>query len=518
MFLEDHFTRIQKIIKEKLGELPKNTIHNEVLMRTSFSQIYQRLPRVIRIAVSEQRFVEFCMVNRVRLLNFSNTISENVSTVNFTDSKSKHTNKKNNHKNNKNITPTTNQILLNAKNVFLPTYSPDLILVRGKNSRVWDSDGNEYIDFGSGISVNSLGHNDSDLQLALHKQAKKIWHTTNLYLTEPSIKLATCLVEETFADRVFFCNSGAEANEAAIKIARKSSSLLHHAEKREILTFEGSFHGRTLTTITASAQTKYQLGFDPLPQGFRYCPFNDFEAASEMIGQNTCAVMIEPIQGEGGVNPAKPGFLRHIKNLCEKHNALLILDEIQCGMGRTGKLFSYQWEEVNEKSFNIAPDILTMAKALGGGLPIGAMLCTEKVSQSFKPGDHGTTFGGNPIVTAVALEAFKKINKHEMFTEVLRKGNFIKERLHEINNELNLFKNIRGRGLMVGAVLTKELENKAQKIINECKKQGLLILSAGPNVIRFLPPLNISQEELEQGIESLCLGLKNFHALEISND
>ncbi|MCH2266982.1 MAG: aminotransferase class III-fold pyridoxal phosphate-dependent enzyme, partial [SAR324 cluster bacterium] len=341
--------------------------------------------------------------------------------------------------------------------------------------------------------------------------------------TEPAIKLAENLVDATFADRVFFCNSGAEANEAAIKLARKSSSLIHPPEKREILTFEGSFRGRTLATVTATAQPKYQQGFEPLPEGFRYCPFNDFEAATEMIGAQTCAVMIEPIQGEGGVNPAQSGFLRHLRKLCDQHNALLIFDEIQSGMGRTGKLFGYQWEVEEDQlssegaAPNLIPDIVTMAKALGGGLPIGAMLCTEKVAQSFKPGDHGTTFGGNPIVTAVAGAAFRKINTPEMLSGVLQKGAIIRQHLETLNDELSLFETIRGRGMMLGAVLSKAWKNKASAMVTACQENGVLILLAGPDVLRFLPPLNISGEELKTGLERVSKALKDFHHAELAS-
>ncbi|MBC8219283.1 MAG: aminotransferase class III-fold pyridoxal phosphate-dependent enzyme, partial [Proteobacteria bacterium] len=370
------------------------------------------------------------MANRERLLNLGDAVSEKFSTAKTADTTGSEAQSVNKAELAQNENSTTAEILATAKRVFLPTYAPSLILSRSQGAKVWDRDGQEYIDFGAGISVNSLGHQDPELLKALTEQSGKLWHTTNLYLTEPAIKLAENLVDATFADRVFFCNSGAEANEAAIKLARKSSSLLHHSEKREILTFEGSFHGRTLATVTATAQPKYHQGFEPLPGGFRYCPFNDFEAATEMIGQNTCAVLVEPVQGEGGVNPAKSGFLMHLRKLCDQHNALLIFDEIQSGMGRTGKLFGYQWEEtaaaVSPKTTEapkipeqkLIPDIVTMAKALGGGLPIGAMLCTEKVAQSFKPGDHGTTFGGNPIVTAVAGAAFRKINTPEMLAGV----------------------------------------------------------------------------------------------------
>ena len=523
MLLEEQLPRIQKLIKEKLGNLPTDALKNEVVMRTAFRRLYQALPRMIRLAVGEQGFVEFCMENRERLLNVGSTVSKKFSATETAEAELKKTSIEKESELKLNNNPKAADLLATAQKVFLPTYAPSLILTHSKGALIWDSDGNEYIDLGSGISVNSLGHLDSDLLQALNIQAGKIWHTTNLYLTEPAIKLAEELVKATFADRVFFCNSGAEANEAAIKIARKYSSLSQPAGKREILTFEGSFHGRTLATVTATAQPKYQQGFEPLPGGFRYCPFNDFDTATEMIGPQTCAVLIEPIQGEGGVNPVKPGFLSHLRKLCDQHDVLLIFDEIQCGMGRTGKLFGYQWEnsEDSEQSdnsvTNLKPDIVTMAKALGGGLPIGAMLCTEKVAQTFKPGDHGTTFGGNPIVTAVASAAFRKVNTPQMMEQVQKKGLVIKNNLEALNDELSLFETIRGRGMMLGAVLSKAWKGKASTMVTACQEGGVLVLVAGPDVLRFLPPLNISTEDLQTALDRVGKALKNLHADELSS-
>ena len=530
MLLEDQLPRIQKLIKEKLGPLPKNALQNKTVMKGAFRRLYQTLPRMIRLAFSEQGFVEFCMANRERLLNLGDAVSDNFSSTKTADTTESDAQSFQNNELEAHKSQTTEDMLATAQRVFLPTYAPSLILCRSRGAKVWDRDGQEYIDFGAGISVNSLGHQDPELLHALTEQSGKLWHTTNLYLTEPAIKLAENLVEATFADRVFFCNSGAEANEAAIKLARKSSSLFYQPKKREILTFEGSFHGRTLATVTATAQPKYQQGFEPLPEGFRYCQFNDFEAATSMIGANTCAVMVEPIQGEGGVNPAKAGFLLHLRKLCNQHNALLIFDEIQSGMGRTGKLFGYQWEESEAElspktketpeiyEQKLIPDIVTMAKALGGGLPIGAMLCTEKIAQCFKPGDHGTTFGGNPIVTEVAGAALRKINTPKMLSGVLEKGKFIRKHLDSINDELNLFENIRGRGMMIGAVLSKAWKNKASDFVNACQQQGVLVLIAGPDVLRFLPPLNISEDELKIGLDRVGQALKNVHDEELASD
>ena len=520
MLLEDQIPKIKKIIKEKFGDMSSNTLQNEELMRVSFRKLYHSLPRMIRIAIGEKKFEDFCMNNRERLLNFGSAVSSNFSNTNSKKNNSKESNIsfKNSDILDKNKLANTASMFETAKNVFLPVYSPDLILDRGKGSRVWDTNDKEYVDFGTGISVNSLGHNNSDLLLAMNIQAEKLWHTSNLFLNEPSINLAEYMFQLTFADRVFFCNSGAEANEAAIKISRKYSSINYHPEKKEIITFEGSFHGRTLATVTATAQPKYQNGFEPLPEGFSYCQFNDFEEASKMIGSKTCAVMIEPIQGEGGINPTKSGFLKHLRTLCDKNNAILIFDEIQCGMGRTGKLFAYQWEDSDDEMSKLSPDILTTAKSLGGGLPFGAMLCKENIGQTFKPGDHGTTFGGNPIIASVAKKVLEKVNSKQMLLEIVQKGTIIRNSLHKLNTKLNLFENIRGRGLMIGVVLSKAWKNRASEFVVECQKNGVLILSAGPNIIRFLPPLNISFEEIEDGMERFCKALENLHDEELSKN
>ncbi|MEE3122580.1 MAG: aspartate aminotransferase family protein [SAR324 cluster bacterium] len=392
-----------------------------------------------------------------------------------------------------------------ALKVYLPTYPPKpVVLERSRGAVVWDIENKEYIDFGAGIAVNSLGHQDHEILLALSEQSGNIWHTSNLFLTEPPVRLAVDLVKATFADRVFFCNSGAEANEAAIKLVRKYAHLNCPKSKREILSFEGSFHGRTLATVTATAQPKYQEGFGPLPGGFRHAPFNDFASAEKMIGPKTCAVLVEPLQGEGGVNPAQQGFLKHLRKLCDRHKALLIFDEIQCGMGRTGKLFGYQWEE------GVQPDVLTMAKALGCGFPIGALLCTEEVGQAFKPGDHGTTFGGNPVVAAVARAALKKINTPQMMAHVLKQGEAIRGRLHALNDELNLFEEVRGKGLMLGGILHKDWSGRAGEIVSAGLKHGVLVLVAGPSVLRIVPPLSITGDEVQTGLNRISSAIREL--------
>jgi len=396
-------------------------------------------------------------------------------------------------------------LIKKGQGYYVPNYKPrEIILDHGKGARIWDLDGNEYIDLGTGISVNSLGHQDPELVDALITQAKRLWHTSNIYFTEPAIRLAEELVQASFAERVYFCNSGGEANEAAIKLARKHSSRHFPADKREIITFKGSFHGRTLATVTATAQPKYHEGFEPLPGGFTYCPFNDFEAIETTISEKTCAVLIEPIQGEGGIVPTAPGFLKHLRELCDRHQALLMLDEIQCGMARSGRVFAHQWEQ------GVTPDVMTLAKALGGGLPIGAMLTKSKIAAALKVGTHGSTFGGNPVVASVARVVLRRVQQPELLDNVRKQGAVLQEHLKQLSESLDLFKEIRGRGLMIGAVLNDTLEGKAGKITEHCRAHLVLVLQAGPNVLRFLPPLNITDEDLEEGLKRLDSALRTF--------
>ena len=381
---------------------------------------------------------------------------------------------------------------------YVPNYAPaEVVLDRGEGARVWDTDGNEYVDLGTGISVTSLGHGDPELARALSEQAGRLWHTSNLYFVEPAVRLAEELCEASFADRVFFCNSGAEANEAAIKLARKYASLRHGPEKREIVTFRNGFHGRTLATVTATAQPKYQEGFGPLPGGFRYCDYNDPAALDDAVGDRTCAVLVEPIQGEGGVIPAGSGFLRALAERCRDHDALLMLDEIQTGLGRTGRLFAYQWEE------GLVPDVATLAKALGGGLPIGAMLVGPRAAETFQPGSHGSTFGGNPIAAAVARVVLRRMRSAELLANVERQGERLRRRLAALHNTIGVIAEVRGRGLMLGAVLRDEWAGRAGALVEACRRHGVLVLQAGPDVLRFLPPLNVTDEELDDGMDRL---------------
>lgn len=405
--------------------------------------------------------------------------------------------------------PTTQDLLAAGKHYYLPVYKPrEVILERGLGARVWDREGKEYVDFGAGIAVCGLGHCDPDLVAALTGQAQRLWHTSNVFYSEPPLCLAEELVGASrFATRVFLCNSGAEANEAAIKLIRKWAAAQGRApDRRVILTFRGSFHGRTLAAVTATAQPKYQEGYEPLPGGFRYLDFNDLtQVEAAMTTGDVAAVLVEPIQGEGGVMPAADGFLRGLRQLCDRHEALLALDEIQCGMGRTGALFAH-WQD------EIQPDIVTLAKALGGGFPIGAMLAGPKVAEIMQFGAHGTTFGGNPLAAAVARVALRKLSSPEIAANVARQSTALRAGLEAINAELKLFSEVRGRGLMLGAVLGEKYRGKAGAILDYAAQQGLLLLQARPDVLRFVPPLNIGDVDIADGLARLALALRDFVA------
>ena len=396
-----------------------------------------------------------------------------------------------------------------AKRYWLPVYKPrELVLDRGQGARVWDTEQRDYIDFGAGIAVNALGHQDPDLLAALTAQAHKLWHSSNVFYTEPPLHLAQELVEASgFAERVFLCNSGAEANEAAIKLVRKWAAAQGRAPgQRVIITFRGSFHGRTLATVTATAQPKYQEGYEPLPGGFRYLDFNDVAALEAAFAAgDVAAVMLEPVQGEGGVLPAAPGFIKRVRELCDTHGALLVLDEIQCGMGRTGTLFAHMQD-------GVTPDIVTLAKALGCGFPIGAMLAGAKVAQVMQFGAHGTTFGGNPMAAAVARVALRKLSSPQLLANVQRQSDTLQQALRSMGAELGVFSEVRGRGLMLGAVLAEAYRGKAGDVLDVAAAHGLLVLQAGPDVLRFVPPLNISDEELSEGLSRLHAALRAFVA------
>jgi acetylornithine/N-succinyldiaminopimelate aminotransferase len=406
-------------------------------------------------------------------------------------------------------TPSSASLMELGKCYWLPVYRPrELVLDHGNGAHVWDTQGRDYVDFGAGIAVNALGHQDPDLLEALTAQAHKLWHASNVFYTEPPLRLAEELVLASgFAERVFLCNSGAEANEAAIKLVRKwAASKGRPPEQRTIITFKGSFHGRTLATVTATAQPKYQAGYEPLPAGFRYLDFNDVATLElAFAAGDIAAVMLEPVQGEGGVLPAAPGFLKRVRELCDQHDALLMLDEIQCGMGRTGTLFAHTQDEVR-------PDIVTLAKALGCGFPIGAMLAGPKVAEVMQYGAHGTTFGGNPMAAAVARVALRKLGSPELLANVGRQSAALREALIRLGAEFGLFTDVRGRGLMLGAVLADAYKGRAGEVLDIAASHGLLLLQAGPDVLRLVPPLNITDEELAEGLARLRAALQAFTA------
>ncbi|MDR7069711.1 acetylornithine/N-succinyldiaminopimelate aminotransferase [Pseudoxanthomonas japonensis] len=405
------------------------------------------------------------------------------------------------------MSATTTDLLANGQRYYLPVYRPrEVVLERGQGARVWDSEGREYLDLSAGIAVCGLGHNDPDLVAALTEQAGKLWHTSNVFYSEPPLRLAEELViASRFAERVFLCNSGAEANEAAIKLVRKWAASQGRApDQRVIVTFRGSFHGRTLAAVTATAQPKYQEGYEPLPAGFRYVDFNDLtQLEIAMSCGDVAAVMVEPVQGEGGVMPAAPGFLSAVRALCDHHGALLVLDEIQAGMGRTGTLFAH-WQD------GAVPDIVTLAKALGGGFPIGAMLAGPKVAEVMQFGAHGTTFGGNPLAAAVARVALRKLASSQIANNVARQSAALRKGLDAINAELGVFVQVRGRGLMLGAVLNPKYAGRAGEVLDLAAAQGLLMLQAGPDVLRFVPPLNITDAEMAEGLKRLHAALRVF--------
>ncbi|AWV08423.1 acetylornithine/succinylornithine family transaminase [Marilutibacter maris] len=396
-----------------------------------------------------------------------------------------------------------------ADDYYVPVYRPRrIVLERGRGSRIFDIGGREYVDFGGGIAVNALGHAHPALVEALTAQAQRLWHTSNVFVSEPPLRLAQELVEASgFARRVFLCNSGAEANEAAIKLARRwATAQGREPERRVILSFRGSFHGRTLATVTATAQPKYQEGFEPLPGGFRYSDFNDLDAAeAAMAAGDVCAVLVEPVQGEGGVMPATEDFLQGLRALCDRHGALLMLDEIQCGMGRTGRLFACE-------GYAVVPDVVTLAKALGGGMPIGAMLAGPKASETLQFGAHGTTFGGNPMAAAVARVVLRELSSAALRANVERQAAAIRAALARVDAEFGLFAEVRGRGLMIGAQLRPRHAGKAAEILDRCVDHGLLMLQAGPDVLRFVPALNIDDVDVADGMARLQAALRDFVA------
>ena len=389
---------------------------------------------------------------------------------------------------------------------MMPVYAPaPFIPVRGEGSRLWDQQGKEYIDFAGGIAVNALGHAHPALREALNDQASKFWHTGNGYTNEPILRLAKKLIDATFAERIFFCNSGAEANEAALKLARKYAHDRFGSQKSGIVAFKNAFHGRTLFTVSAGGQPAYSQDFAPLPPDIRHAVYNDLDSASQLIDDTTCAVIVEPVQGEGGVVPATKAFLQGLRELCDCHNALLIFDEVQTGVGRTGELYAYM-------HYGVTPDLLTTAKALGGGFPIGALLATERCATVMTVGTHGTTYGGNPLATAVAGKLLEIVNTPEVLNGVKQRHDWFVERINAINERFGLFSEIRGLGLLIGCVLNAEFAGKAKLISQEAAVAGVMVLIAGANVVRFAPALNVSEEEVATGLDRFALACERIKA------
>lgn len=388
--------------------------------------------------------------------------------------------------------------------VMLPIYSPaEFIPVKGMGSRVWDQQGKSYIDFAGGIAVLALGHAHPALNQALKEQSEQLWHVSNIFTNEPALRLAQKLIDNTFAERVFFANSGAEANEAAFKLARHYAITRHSPYKTKIIAFHHAFHGRTLFTVSVGGQPKYADGFGPKPADIVHIPFNDLEAVKAVIDDHTCAVVLEPVQGEGGVTAATPEFMRGLRELCDKHQALLVLDEVQTGMGRTGKLFAYM-------NYDVTPDIITTAKALGGGFPLSAMLTTHEIASAMGVGTHGTTYGGNPLACAVGNVAFDLINTAEVLEGVEKRYQWIVDELVAINQTYDVFSQIRGQGLLIGAQLAPQYKGKAKELLGLAAKHGLMMLNAGADVMRFTPSLIITQEELQDGMVALKAAIAEF--------
>ncbi|WP_085300951.1 aspartate aminotransferase family protein [Colwellia polaris] len=378
--------------------------------------------------------------------------------------------------------------------VMVPNYSPSAVIpVRGQGSRVWDQQDREFIDFAGGIAVNCLGHCHPVLVGALTEQANKIWHLSNVMTNEPALRLAKKLTDSTFADKVYFANSGAEANEGALKLARRWALENYGAEKSQIIAFKQGFHGRTFFTVTVGGQAAYSDGFGPKPGDIDHAEYNNLDSLKALMSDKTCAVVMEPLQGEGGIVSPTDEFAKGVRELCNEHNALLIFDEVQTGVGRLGELYAYM-------GLGVTPDILTTAKALGGGFPIGAMITTTDIAKHLKIGTHGSTYGGNPLACAVAEAAFDTVNTPEVLDGVKAKAKLYVAGLNAINAKYNVFSEIRGKGLLVGAVLTEAYQGRAKDFLNAAMEEGVMTLVAGANIIRFAPSLVIPDEDIAEGL------------------
>lgn len=380
-----------------------------------------------------------------------------------------------------------------AKKVFMNTYSPfPIVLDHGDGVYLYDENNKKYLDFTAGIAVNALGYQDKDLNNALIEQIGKIMHCSNLYYTKPAVEAAKLLVEKSGLDRVFFCNSGAEANEGAIKLAKKYAVKNKGEECTKIITMQQSFHGRTIGALTATGQTKYQKGFGPLLPGVCYVPYNDYDSLASEVDNNVCAIVIEPIQGEGGIYEVDTDYLTKVRKLCDENNIVLIFDEVQCGIGRTGELFAFQ-------TYGVTPDIVTLAKGLGAGVPVGGMIAKEKIASAFEPGNHASTFGGNPLVTTAVKTVITKVSNKEFLEHVKEVGDYLQNSLQDLVDKYECIVARRGKGLMQGI----ELSITPKDVISKAIEKGLLIISASTNVIRFVPPLVIEKEHVDEMINIL---------------
>ena len=388
----------------------------------------------------------------------------------------------------------TEELVQGARQYLMNTYTRYPVgISRGHGTRVYDMEGREYLDFLAGIAVNALGHCHPKVTLAIQKQAQSLLHASNLFYTEPQISLARVLVDHSFADKVFFCNSGAEANEAAIKLARRWAHERDGAGRFEIVSMVNSFHGRTLATLTATGQDKVQKGYEPLPEGFRYVPFNDVEALSQAVTTKTAAVLLEPVQGEGGVWVATQGYLKACRDICSERGALLMFDEVQTGIGRTGRLFAYE-------HFGVAPDVMTLAKGLGGGVAIGACLATDAVAKVFVPGSHASTFGGNPLACAAAVAVLEVIlEDQDILGHCARMGEHFRKSLEDLQGGCPTIKEIRGMGLLIGI----EISCDARELVEGLRKRGVLANATSDRVLRFVPPLIVSQAEIDRVVATL---------------
>ena len=387
--------------------------------------------------------------------------------------------------------------------VMVPNYAPGSVIpVKGEGSHVWDQEGKEYIDLAGGIAVTCLGHNHPGLVGALMEQAEKIWHLSNVMTNEPALRLAKTLCDLTFAERVFFANSGGEANEAAFKLARRYAWEHFGPEKNEIISFKSSFHGRTLFTVSVGGQPKYLEGFEPAPGGIHHADFNDLESVRKLISKDkTCAVVVEPIQGEGGVMPGDPEFLKGLRQLCDENDALLVFDEVQSGVGRTGHLYAYQM-------YGVTPDILSTAKGLGGGFPVAAMLTTEKVAKSLGIGTHGSTYGGNALACAVAQRVIDTVSQADILKGGGARSERLRKRMMDIGERYGIFSEVRGSGLLLGCVLTEEWKGKAKEFLNAGLNEGVMVLIAGPNVVRLAPSLIIPEPDIDEALARFEAGVK----------